>query len=97
MGERKLCARCGGVIVPVDWESILAERDKHIASMVSEMERLRAENARLRSYIAASANNVNVVGSAYDEAIRALDRLVAETKSSARAALTDTKADREDM
>lgn len=57
--------------------------------------RLREENARLRAHIAASANSINAAGSAYDEAIAALDRLVAETKSSARAALTKG-ADRHD-
>lgn len=31
MSEQKLCARCGGIIVPVMWESILADRDGEIA------------------------------------------------------------------
>jgi len=56
--------------------------------MLSDIAALRAKNARLRAHIAASANNINIAGSAYDEAIAALDRLVAETKSSARAALS---------
>lgn len=55
--------------------------------LANETGALREENRRLREHIAASANNVNIVGSAYDDAIKALDRLVAETKSSARAAL----------
>lgn len=53
-----------------------------------EVEQLRAENARLRAAIADHANSFNVAGSPYDQAIQALDAMVAETKRSARVALT---------
>lgn len=61
---------------------------QHLGQAYDAGDALREENRRLREYIAASANNVNIVGSAYDDAITALDRLVAETKSNARAALS---------
>lgn len=68
---------------PFDRGTAFVDADELIA--------LRVEVSRLRTYIAVSANNVNIAGSAYDEAIAALDRLVSETKSGARAALTQTK------
>lgn len=40
MSDQKLCVRCGGVVVPVNWESALAERDRQIAALQTENDRL---------------------------------------------------------
>jgi hypothetical protein len=49
---------------------------------------LTAENARLRVALAAMANTVNIVGSDYDQAIKAIDGMVAPIKRQARLALS---------
>ena len=46
-----------------------------------------AEIDRLRAVVANMANTINIVGSDYDQTIKALDRLVLSVKSQARAAL----------
>lgn len=56
------------------------------------VERLQAENARLRQYIADQANSFNIVGSAWHQVQEALDRLVTETKQGARAALSSRES-----
>jgi chromosome segregation ATPase len=53
---------------------------------------LREDNARLRDALARMANEINVVGSEYDKAAKALDGVVSSIKQQARAALTG-KAD----
>jgi hypothetical protein len=46
------------------------------------------ENARLRQALADLANKINIVGSPYDIAQKALDQMVADVKNEARAALS---------
>ena len=48
---------------------------------------LEGNNARLREHIAKIANTINIVGSTYDLAIKALESVVTEVKRSSRAAL----------
>lgn len=57
-------------------------------AMLTEIRELRAENARLRIKWAELHNTCNVVGSPYDEALQAVDRLVCHVRTFARAALT---------
>lgn len=69
-------------------EHVLRVTLEAAAAVISETIAERdSENARLRQHIADSANRINVAGSAYDDAMKALDRLVRETKRDARVVL----------
>ena len=53
---------------------------------------LREENARMRQEIADLHNSINIVGSAYDKAVKALDEMVADVRRRTHAALTKVGA-----
>jgi hypothetical protein len=48
---------------------------------------LKAENLRLRTELADMANTINIVGSDYDKAIKAIDGMLSFVKKRAHAAL----------
>ena len=90
------CSRC---IIQTEWtsteaEAIAAWNTRPPNPLQAEVEALRARvaelegnNARLREHIAKIANTINIVGSTYDLAIKALESVVTEVKRSSRAAL----------
>jgi hypothetical protein len=65
--------------------------DTLISVPLSKYKEVLAENERLRAVLADMANNINVVGSAYDRAMQSIDELMLSVKRQARAALKEDR------
>jgi len=70
-----------------DWKSSDALAAIAAMPQTAEIARLEAENAMMSEALAKMANTINIVGSDYDQAVQALDRLVHSVKTQARQAL----------
>jgi archaellum component FlaC len=75
------------------WRDTMNEAADTVTALRAEVERLRAENFRLRSSWATLANNINIQGSAYEKALQALEDLMHTIKAETRAALTQETPD----
>ena len=64
---------------------------EEITTLRTQLAASRADVARLRGAMADMANQINIVGSHYNQAQEALDGIVADVKSRARAAIRDTQ------
>jgi len=86
------CSSCTmhGPTCQHEFEAIAAwntRADPALAAAQAEVAALQIENARLRAFVADIHNSINIVGSPYDQAMKALDDVVSDVRKRARAAL----------
>lgn len=73
-----------------EWEVITIGNYERLLSLAlrgAETQEVQVENRRLREAIADIHNTINIVGSPYDQALKAIDEMASSVKKKARAAI----------